>query len=146
MNLLGGTNEAMRREWRELGFYYELDDAQRQWRILGSPAGLRELARLIREYAEDPIHAGISEHMHLGPYWYLKIGTWHHPTITDHWIAGPLERLAALADEIDRRAAAISAPAAIHLRERFAPDSPYELTLEVHPDGFDPPAVDYLIQ
>lgn len=136
------TNESTRREWRELGFYYDRNDELQQWRILGTQTGLLEFARHIREYAADPSNRQISEHIHLGPYWYLEIGTSHTPEITDHWIAGPIEALSALANEIEVRLATVELPTVINLRAAFAPESPYELTLEVQPEGFDPALAD----
>ena len=33
-------NEAIRREWRELGFFYDRNDSAKAWLIRGSRAGL----------------------------------------------------------------------------------------------------------
>lgn len=136
------TNVATRREWRELGFYYDRDDDLKKWRILGTPQGLKAFARHIHEYASEPENSRVSEHIHLGPYWYLEIGTWPTPEITDHWIAGPLEALANLAVQIEQFASQASDQATLNLRSFFSPASPYELTLEVQPDGFDPALAD----
>lgn len=96
------TNEATRREWRELGYYYDRDDDAREWLLLGSVEGLLGFASAVRRYSENPARAGLSEHEHFGPYWYLELGTWNEPTITDHWIAGPQSSLAQLALELER--------------------------------------------
>ena len=60
-------------EWNELGFYYEFDNAFNQWRFFGSKHGLEKLSERIYEYAQKPGNLGISEHMHIGPYNYLKV-------------------------------------------------------------------------
>jgi len=38
------TNNATRREWRELGFFYDRDDENKVWRLTGSRAGLLRFA------------------------------------------------------------------------------------------------------
>jgi hypothetical protein len=34
------ANQATKREWRELGFFYERDDHAKVWKLTGSRAGL----------------------------------------------------------------------------------------------------------
>jgi hypothetical protein len=114
-------NEIARREWRELGFYYYQDNNSKEWLLRGSRGGLMRFADLLRQYVGDPRNRKLSEHDHLGPYMYLEIGTWNRPEITEHWIAGTLDDLN---------------------RHDYAPDSPYELVLEVCDDGFDPAKAD----
>jgi hypothetical protein len=135
-------NAATRREWRELGYFYDRDDVLKEWRILGTSQGLLEFARHIREYASNPTNSQESEHIHIGPYWYLEIGTWPTPEITDHWIAGPLEALARLALQIEESIPHLRPPAIVRLRSSFAPTSPYELVLEAQSEGFDPARAD----
>lgn len=135
-------NQMTQREWRELGFFYDRDDDIKEWRLQGSRAGLHKLATALRDYAAHPGHAALSEHEHLGPYYYLEIGTWSSPEITDHWIAGPLQELQELADSVDTYLVAASAGDCICLRALFAPSSSHELVLQVREDDFDPAAAD----
>ena len=130
------------REWRELGFFYDRDDDIKEWRLQGSRAGLQKFATALRDYAAHPGHAALSEHEHLGPYYYLEIGTWSSPEITDHWIAGPLQELQELADSVDAYLVAALAGDCICLRALFAPSSSHELVLQVRDDDFDPAAAD----
>jgi hypothetical protein len=135
-------NAVTRSEWRSLGFFYERDDGLKKWRILGTANGLREFAHQIRLYAKNPKSKEISEHEHFGPYQYLKIGTWHRAEITQDWIAGPIESLERLASEIDLYAIRSGTVNLFNLRPVFAPGSPYELSLELQPDDFDPALAD----
>ena len=132
------TNKGTRKEWRELGFYYDRNDSDYEWLLLGSKKGLLSFAKAIGRYAENPANAGISEHEHFGPYWYLELGTWNEPTITDHWIAGPLDCLAELAQEMENRILGAAVGDRISFRELFAPKAPYEFTLAVQPEDYDP--------
>lgn len=84
----------------------------------------------------------MSEHEHFGPYMYLELGTWQHSEITDHWIAGPLKEIAALADTMDIFLSSASVGVCIFLRAAFAPTAPYELVLEVRDGTFDPATAD----
>jgi len=136
------VNEATRSEWRELGFYYDRDDSLKCWRIFGTREGLLSLAQSIREYAAAPSSQKVSEHIHFGPYMYLEVGTWTHPEITDHWIAGPVEALALLSEAMAAAVESAEPSAPIHLRQVFAPGAPYELTLTVEPSPYDPARAD----
>jgi hypothetical protein len=135
-------NEATRREWRELGFFYDRIDGAKEWRIAGSKEKLRRLGKILRDYVADGRNELISEHEHYGPYMYLEIGTWTNPEITDHWIAGPLHKLCELAELIESKIEKAKIGDEIKLREAFSPTSPYELVLEVKDDSFDPALAD----
>jgi hypothetical protein len=135
-------NEITRREWRELGFFYDRDDLAKEWKLSGSKSGLRSFAATLKRYAEDPRNELVSEHEHLGPYMYLEVGTWASPEITEHWIAGPLPELYKVALAIEAWLDSASVGERISLRSTFAPLSPYEFVLEVHADSFDPATAD----
>jgi len=135
-------DEATRRDWRGLGFYYERDDDSKTWRLLGTRDGLLGIAASLKAYAADENKKQESEHEHFGPYWYLEVGTWHTPEITEHWIAGPLESIDALASRVHTELIGAQPPATIRIRDMFAPSSPYEFQLEVQLEGFDPALAD----
>jgi hypothetical protein len=132
------TNIATQREWRELGFFYDRDDVEKQWRIVGTRAGLERFCEELVAFAGNSKNEQKSEHVHLGPYMYLELGSWPVPQITDHWIAGPLSTLRDLANVVRSSAATAALGAVFSLRDAFAPGSPYDLVLELRDDGFDP--------
>ncbi|NHZ33301.1 hypothetical protein [Massilia rubra] len=135
-------NEMTQREWRELGFFYDRHDESKEWRLIGSKAGLRHFAHAMKKYASHPGNELVSEHQHFGPYGYLAIGTWTTSEITDHWIAGPLGEIQGLALTIISRLDTASSGDCIYLRRAFSPLSPYELVMEVREDSFDPAKAD----
>lgn len=126
------------REWRELGFYYDRDDGSKTWRIVGSREGLLDFARLLFRYVADRRNEAILEHEHYGPYSYLEIGTWHRAEITDHWIAGTLESLAALGLGVRSAVGKMMTGDRVSFRGLFAPGSRYDLIVEMRSDDFDP--------
>jgi hypothetical protein len=132
------VNQATRREWRELGFFYDRDDDSKSWRIVGEADGLRAFAKIVSKYAANPKNEMLSEHEHFGPYMYLEVGTWSEPQITDHWIAGPLLNLASLASFIEDTSRTIKIGKSVSLRSVFSPESPYDLVLELRDKDFDP--------
>jgi hypothetical protein len=136
------VNEATRREWRELGFFYDRNDETKEWLIRGSRQGLLAFAKILEDYSRNPNRRTLSEHDHLGPYMYLEIGTWNSRVIDDHWIAGTQEDLAALAVLIREHLAKAQSGNLIQLREAYAPVSLYELVLEICGDDFDPAKAD----
>jgi hypothetical protein len=135
-------NEMSQREWRELGYFYDRDDSAKEWRLIGSKAGLRQFACAVQEYAAKPGNALISEHEHFGPYRYLEIGTWTESEITEHWIAGPVSEMRRLAHTVISRLDEMAVGDCIYLRAEFAPHSPYELVLDLQNDSFDPAKAD----
>jgi hypothetical protein len=144
-----GTTDAidaeMRSQWRELGFYYDLDHTAREWRLAGSRAGLLEFAGILLAYVDEPQHAAKSEHEHYGPYMYLEIMTWPRPCMDSHAISGPLESLAGLAQLVSERVSASHPGDSIRIYEEFSASSEYSLILSVHDDEFDPAAADSLL-
>jgi hypothetical protein len=136
------TNEATRREWRELGFFYDRDEVSREWRVTGSRSGLLRLRDLLLAYVADPRNRAESEHEHYGPYQYLEVMTWSEEGFDDHAIRGPLSDLERLARIIEGRVTEAAPGATIRIREDFAASSPYSLVLEVREDDFDPATAD----
>ncbi len=137
------TNRNTRREWRELGFYYEHQD--RHWRLVGSRVGLSSFSRLLRDYVADPRNRVLSEHEHYGPYLYLKVVTATEPRITQDGIYGPPDDLARLADLFDARLEQVGPAENFEIDEEYAPESEYPLRVEVKEEGYDPAGADPLL-
>jgi len=136
------ANESTRRAWRELGFYCGKNDAAKEWRIVGSVAGLRKFASEIRAYASNPANDRLSEYAQFGPAMNLEIGTSHQPEITEQWIGGPVADLLRLATFIERSVQANVVGKSVALRSNFSPMAPYELILDVRDEAFDPASAD----
>lgn len=139
------TNRQTADEWWQLGFFYEVVEAEKTWRFVGSRRGLLSFPRLLREYAAKPKNSEISEHQHFGPYWYLKVITWNEPLITARGIRGSLARLANLADLIEERVSAMNAGEIASLGPDYSPQSEFTLRFEVMEDDFDPASADILL-
>lgn len=139
------TNQATAREWRELGFFYDRDDENKWWRLVGSRAGLLRFCDALLLYATDPNNDFDSEHEHYGPYLYLKVTTWASAGFDRQSIHGPVSDLARLARLIESKLSTARQGSTITIREEFAPDSPYALELELRDDEFDPASADPLL-
>ena len=136
------AHEVTRRAWRELGFFCGKNDAAKEWRIVGSVAGLRKFAAEIRAYASNLANDRLSEYTQLGPAMNLEIGTSHQTEITEQWIGGTLVDLLRLATFIERSTQANVVGKCVALRSNFSPMAPYELILDVRDDAFDPASAD----
>lgn len=136
------AKESTRKAWRELGFFCGKNDAAKEWRIVGSVAGLRKFAAEIRAYASNPANDRLSEYTQFGPAMNLEIGTSHQPEITEQWIGGPVADLLRLATFIERSAQPNVVGKSVALRSNFSPMAPYELILDVRDDAFDPASAD----
>lgn len=137
-------DEQTREEWRDLGFFYDLDKDARTWRIVASRAGLLKFCSILNEYVSDERNAPLSEHEHYGPYWYLKITTWDEALITEDDIRGTLKDLQRLADLIEERLENLRPYDSIEIDKEYGPNNEYKLRLEMREDGFDPASPDPL--
>src|SRR5947209_7796084 len=135
-------DEATRREWRELGFYYDRDDDAKVWKLTGSRRGLLGFRDALPKYVADPRKATISEEEHYGPYKYLEVMTWPEPGFDGHAIRGSLQDLLRLADLIDTKLDTALAGTSVLIRDEFSINSPYSLILELRDDEFDPSDAD----
>ena len=132
------VDEATRREWRELGFFYDYDKKEAYWRLVGSRDGLLKFCELLSQYASNPKNNLKSEHDHYGPYMYLEIMTWDEPQITDHAIAGPLADLQRLS-EICRGKLTICKPGdVIVIDKEYSQANTAKLQFEIQENNFDP--------
>ena len=129
---------ATRKDWRTLGFYYDRDDSSKTWTIVGSHSAIYRFCELLRRYAMDPRHHGLSEHEHYGPYKYLEIMTWSEPRLDRHAIAGTLEDLRRLANLIQSKAGCVSDKERIRIEDEYAVSGDYALEIQLRPEPFDP--------
>lgn len=140
--LIAMTTEDIKRNWRELGFFCELDVEKQVWTLTGSRAGLLHFSDLLRGFVLDPGNATNGERKHYGPYGSLEIMTWPDAGFDGNAIRGSLPDLDRLANLVETKLAVAEPGSTIRLREEFAPDSRYALLLDVRADGFDPASAD----
>jgi hypothetical protein len=139
------SNEPTRREWRELGFFYELDDPHKRWRLVGSRAGLGRFAELLHSYAGDPENGRVSHRQSYGPYLYLRIATAAQRGIDGRSFHGSLQDLVQLAAIVEKTLASCAPGYSYEIHRMYAPDAAYSLILEVMADGFDPASADRML-
>src|SRR2546429_9890497 len=116
------ANKATRREWLELGFFYDRDDQTRVWKLTSSRAGLLGFRDALLSYVADPRNALKSEHEHYGPYSYLEVKTWPEAGFDAHAIRGPLADLTRLAKLIEAKLATARPGSSLLIKEEFAPE------------------------
>lgn len=136
------VNAQTRKEWRDLGFFYDRDDATRRWKLTGSKTGLARFCQILRNFVANPRNGQLSEHDHYGPYGYLKIQTWTEASLDENAIAGRLEDLSRLSTILETRLASASPGQSFEIGREYAPASKYDLAVQVTDDGFDPASAD----
>jgi hypothetical protein len=136
------TNKRTRREWRELGFFYDRDDDAKCWLVKGSGAGVLAFVTLLRAYGRNPRNGALSEHEHYGPYQYLKFMTWTGPRLDGHAIQGRLDDFDRLAGLVESKLRAVGVGAVFEIGTEYSSASEYVLRVQVAEDGFDPAAAD----
>ena len=136
------TNEEIGKQWRELGFYCELDDQNKVWTLTASRAGLLHFSDLLRGYINDPENASDGARKHYGPYGSLEVMTWPDAGFNGTSIHGTFTDLDRLASLVETKLVVAEPGSKVRVRAEFAPDSPYALLLDVRVDGFDPASAD----
>jgi hypothetical protein len=136
------TNALTREEWRELGFFYDMNKEQRFWRVRGSVQGLLGLCRMLRDYARDERNFHLSEHEHYGPYMYLELMTWTEPKFDHHAWSGRLEDFVRLATVIEGKLAGARPEDVFIIDAEYSDRNEYTLRIEVADDAFDPASAD----
>jgi hypothetical protein len=138
-------DEQTREDWRDLGFFYDVDDEKSTWRLVGSKEGLGRFCEILHNYANDQRFVGLSEHEHYGPYWYLKLVTWTSPEITTRSIAGTMSDFKRLSGLIREKLSTSSAGTKIVIDSEYSSENEAQIVLEVREDGFDPASADPLL-
>jgi hypothetical protein len=136
------TEDQIRQQWRQLGFFCELDDEKKVWTLTASRAGLLYFPDLLFGYVADPQNASDGHQEHYGPYGSLQVMTWPEAGFDGRVIRGSLMALTHLAELIEAKLATAEPGTPILIRDEFAPDSRYTLVLDVRADKFDPASPD----
>ena len=139
------TKQHTIKEWRELGFFCDLDEDAKTWRFIGSLTGLRKFCNLLNEYTLDKKNETVSEHEHYGPYMYLKIMTLNYSGITGNCIHGNLTELKKLAELIDNKLEKAHPGSKIVIDSEYSDKADFSLLFEVMQNNFDPSNADPLI-
>ncbi|MFO0490029.1 MAG: hypothetical protein ACK5ZY_17310 [Cyclobacteriaceae bacterium] len=134
--------EMLRREWRELGIYYKTDNDTREWKIYGDRKGIENLGTIIKEYCDKRENFQVSEHIHLGPYSYLKIMTWDRPFINTDVIAGTIKDLKKLSELITEKLKNAKTGDIFTIDKEFGDNNEAKITFKVMTDNFDPVTMD----
>jgi len=135
-------NEAILKGWRELGFYYDYNDDQKFWVLVGSKQGLLNFSKILDEYVLRPGTEMISEDEHYGPYSYLKIMTWDKPVINNDAISGTLSDLKKLSNLIKKKLESQRIPSEFEIDKEYSNQNESKLRFEIKEDGFDPASAD----
>jgi hypothetical protein len=133
------TRQQYRAEWRALGFFCDRDEAAKEWRFIGSRAGLLRFAELLNGLVSDPSSTSTSS---FGPYVFFEARVSSRSEISSWYICGPRRALKRLAVMIEQRIADLEEGQATRIREEFAVKGDYALVLELRADGFDPASLD----
>lgn len=134
--------EMLRREWRQLGVYYEMDNATKEWKMYGDRKGIENFRSIIKEYCDKHENFRISEHIHLGPYSYLKIMTWDRPIISTDVIAGTIRDLKKLSELIREKLKNTKTEESFTIDNEFGDNNKAKITIKVMADKFDPVTMD----
>jgi hypothetical protein len=140
------TNQLTRDEWRDLGFYYDFDEATTRWRLIGSHSGLLHFRDLLIAYANAPNHNRLSEHEHYGPYSYLTVRTGSKPAILPEGIVGTLADIRRFADLLEKKLRQTAIGEMFTIGSEYANTNSAFLECEIQVDGFDPASADPLLR
>jgi hypothetical protein len=125
-------------EWRQFGYYIDLDEQEKAYRLIGSPFGLKSFVWGIEEYVSNDKNNVISEHDHWTPYGYFEIMTWTEARIDDHAVAGTFNDLMRLAKMVDGHLIEANIGKQIRILEEYSENSKWAIILDIREYGYDP--------
>ncbi len=137
-------DEQTRVEWRQLGFFYEVDEQRRRWLLRGSRSGLERFSELLGAFAAKHRSDRLSEHDHFGPHLYLKITTAQEPGLGGDRVSGTPDDLRRLAARVDERLANTKVGDTFSVSGEYAAGAHFTMEGGVEEDAFDPAAADPL--
>jgi hypothetical protein len=132
-------------DWRKLGFYYERDDVNKKWILIGSKNGLENFCIILDRYVENRRNMRIGEHEHIGPYSYLIIMTSKVFNVTSDHICGSLEDLKKLNIILKTEIRNIldqELPTNKLIEDNFVNGNNYMIELRLMEYGYDPATAD----
>ncbi len=137
-------DQRIKDEWRELGFYYDLEESayKSEWKFYGSKLGLQNFIKLLEDYTNKSANDFLSEHDHYGPYSYLKIMTWDKAVITGNYIAGTIKDLKNFKNIIVDNLEKTQAGQSFTIDKEYGVDNTASATFFIIKDGFDPVSMD----
>lgn len=141
---MADIDEMIKQEWRDLGFYYELEENNdfKQWRFYGSKQGLFDFINLLEIYIAKKSNDNISEHDHYGPYHYLKIMTWDKPEITENYFAGTIADLNILKGILARKLDVTGVGQTFVISKEYGESNTAIARFFIMADDFDPVSMD----
>lgn len=142
MNRRQTAIEDTQQDWRELGFFYDLDESIHRWNIRGCRAGLSHFVEVLRMYAADPRNEGIPEHQHLGPYMYLTITTWTQRELTERGVIGTIHDIEEFANILSQKLGSAQVGDSFEISRDYVANATVIMVFTVEPDDFDPSSPD----
>ena len=134
--------EMLRREWRELGVYYETDNTTKELKFYGDRKGIEIFSYVIKEYCDKRENFQVSERLYLGPYSYLLIMTSDRPFISTDVIAGTIGDLKKLSELIREKLKKTKTEESFTIDNEFGDNNKAKITIKVMADKFDPVTMD----
>ena len=137
------TSGITKEEWRLLGFFYEFEDSSKTWNLTGSPTGLQSLVAMISDFCSNPMNSGISEHIHVGPYQYLKVVAWNSAEIRSDGIYGTIDDLRNFSAILGAILQDKNVNKTFEIGKTYCPLSENGIQVFIKPYGYDPAVPDH---
>ncbi|TKB45295.1 Imm32 family immunity protein [Thalassotalea mangrovi] len=138
--LSGKLAELTSNEWRELGFFYTINETQSEWVLTGSKLGLKNFSDLLHQFSLKEESHG--DHFHIEPHWYLTLTSSDEPMIDKRGVWGRPSDFSALAKLISDKLEISSPNDSIVIKNEYAPKAEYSLVIHVKKQDFDPATLD----
>jgi hypothetical protein len=134
--------EAVKDEWRKLGYYFELNKDEKKWVFISSKNGIEKFIDQIKDYIQNETNKDIGEHDHWGPYGDLKIMTTSVPQITNGFIGGNCTSFLELTELIEKNIKKITINESFFIQEEYVKDARTGIEFVIKDDDFDPASAD----
>jgi len=131
-----------RKQWRDLGFYIDLDPIKKCRILHGSYQGLLKFVSILNQYSKDPKYTHHTASAHYGPYANLRIMTHDQCGIDQINIYGTRHDIFRLSQLVEDELSSAIVGDHILIKDQYHPRSSYGLLLVVRENNFDPASLD----
>jgi hypothetical protein len=114
----------------------------RRWEFSGDRLGLQRFYNELMNFIVSTKSLDLSEHIHLGPYSYLKIVKWDSAFISSDGFYGTNQDFKKLADIFLVKLKSVKANCSFTIDEEFSKSNKAYLLVNIKEDGFDPSSLD----
>lgn len=129
-------------DWKDLGFFYDLDEKSKCWKIVGNRNGLMKFCKILKDYASNPGNEKLSEHEYFGPYMFLTLATLKRRKRYEGGIVGTLSDIEFMSNLVKDKLSDCTIGDSFEIGIEYDEKTEFKMIFQIMDDEFDPSSLD----